>query len=121
MTTNRIKMPRPVSGGVMLSYKCSAACRHCMYACSPQWKADWITVEALYRLLSHTRFRGQVLLQLNYILWFPARPPEKPGDIYAGRFDGINFRVTLSGEGRPLLFDSIHNCGCYHKFFPVAP
>jgi hypothetical protein len=52
MTTNRVKIPRPVSGGVMLTYKCSAACRHCMYACSPQWKADWITEEALYRLLS---------------------------------------------------------------------
>jgi hypothetical protein len=46
-----VKMPRPISGGVMLSYKCSAACRHCMYACSPQWQADWMTEEALERLL----------------------------------------------------------------------
>lgn len=31
----------------MLSYKCSARCRHCMYACSPQWEADWISEEIL--------------------------------------------------------------------------
>ncbi|MBK8570293.1 MAG: hypothetical protein IPN81_10185 [Nitrosomonadales bacterium] len=28
----------------------------------------------LYRKVSHTRFGDQVLLQLNYIVWFPARP-----------------------------------------------
>lgn len=31
----------------MLSYKCSARCRHCMYACSPKWEADWISEESL--------------------------------------------------------------------------
>jgi hypothetical protein len=38
----RLRVPRPVSGGLMLSYKCQARCRHCMYACSPDWPADWI-------------------------------------------------------------------------------
>ncbi|MEN8170859.1 MAG: hypothetical protein ABFS08_11615 [Pseudomonadota bacterium] len=75
----------------------------------------------LYRRLSYTRFNGRVLLQLNYIIWFKARPPQDGVDIYAGRLDGINFRVTLGPDGRPLLYDTIHNCGCYHKFFPVAP
>jgi MoaA/NifB/PqqE/SkfB family radical SAM enzyme len=50
--TVRAKVPQPISGGVMLTYKCSAACRHCMYACSPKWPADWMTEEALERLLS---------------------------------------------------------------------
>jgi hypothetical protein len=40
-------VPVPVSGGLILSYKCSAACRHCMYACSPRWPADWISDEDL--------------------------------------------------------------------------
>ena len=31
----------------MLSYKCTAACRHCMYACSQKWKSDWISEEDL--------------------------------------------------------------------------
>jgi len=36
----------------MLSYKCSAECKHCMYACSPKWKGDWITREKLEEGLS---------------------------------------------------------------------
>lgn len=69
----------------------------------------------LYRKVSHTRFGDQTLLQLNYIVWFPARPGN---DIYAGRLDGINWRVTLGPDGEPWLYDAIHNCGCYHEFFP---
>jgi hypothetical protein len=48
----RIRIPQPVSGGVMLSYKCPAKCRHCIYACSPEWKADWISEENLDRGLA---------------------------------------------------------------------
>ena len=36
----------------MLSYKCSAKCRHCMYACSPDWEADWIAEQDLERGLA---------------------------------------------------------------------
>jgi hypothetical protein len=46
-----MKIPQPISGGLMLSYKCPAECRHCMYACSPQWAGDWITVDRLERYL----------------------------------------------------------------------
>lgn len=67
-----------------------------------------------YRKISHTRFGNHVLLQLNYIVWFPARPGN---DIYAGKLDGINWRVTLGPDGEPWLYDAIHNCGCYHEFF----
>jgi hypothetical protein len=83
----------------------------------PRWDngptAD-VTRPTLYRKVSHTRFGDQVLLQLNYIVWFPARPGN---DIYAGRLDGINWRVTLGPDGEPWLYDAIHNCGCYHEFF----
>lgn len=92
---------------------------------TPVFETDAVGVNtarpAVFRRLSHTRFNGEVLLQLNYIIWFKARPPGGRFDIYAGPLDGINFRVTLDSNGRPLLFDTIHNCGCYHKFFPVAP
>ncbi len=54
----RVKLPMPISGGVMLSYKCPAACRHCMYACSPQWDADWITLKALEDLLTQLASRA---------------------------------------------------------------
>ena len=74
-----------------------------------------VTHPTLYRKVSHTRFGNQVLVQLNYIVWFPAR---SGNDIYAGRLDGINWRVTLGPDGEPWLYDAIHNCGCYHEFFP---
>lgn len=70
-----------------------------------------------YRLLSYTLLNGQILPQLNYVVWFPARPGN---DIYAGWLDGLWWRVTLGPNGEPWLYDSIHSCGCYHQFFPTA-
>lgn len=72
----------------------------------------------VYRLTSHARFGNQVLLQLNYAVWFPARSATGLLDIYAGRFDGLIWRVTLRMDGRPLAYDSIHSCGCYYLIFP---
>jgi len=45
-------VPETVSAGLILSYKCSAGCLHCMYACSPQWNGDWISEENLEKILS---------------------------------------------------------------------
>ncbi len=69
-----------------------------------------------YRLASYTRFNNDVLLQLNYVIWFASRPGR---DMYSGRLDGLTWRVTLDAKGEPLVYDSIHNCGCYHQFFPA--
>ena len=41
-------------------------------------------------------------------------------DPLAGRLDGLIWRVTLAPDGEPLVYDSIHPCGCYHMFFPTA-
>jgi hypothetical protein len=71
----------------------------------------------VYRHLSHTWFHGKILLQLNYIVWFPARPSSGALDIVGGHLDGLTWRVTLSPEGTPLAYDTIHNCGCYHLFY----
>lgn len=38
----KLPVPEPISGGIILSYKCTAQCRHCMYGCSPRWRADWM-------------------------------------------------------------------------------
>jgi hypothetical protein len=75
---------------------------------------------AVYAHPAWTRYRGRVLLQLVYTIWFPERPPESPGDLLAGKLDGITWRVTLAPDGEPLLYDAIHPCGCYHLFFPTA-
>ncbi|MFG6157617.1 hypothetical protein ACGTNG_02290 [Halomonas sp. 1390] len=71
--------------------------------------------------LSHTRFEGELLAQLVYTLWFPARTRQGALDLLGGRLDGLVWRVTLDEDGRPLIHDSIHPCGCYHLFFPVPP
>lgn len=73
---------------------------------------------AVYTHVSYARFDGETLLQLNYMLWFRARPSSGAFDIAAGLMDGVYWRVTLGRDGRPLIYDSIHPCGCYHLFFP---
>lgn len=73
----------------------------------------------VYHLLSHVWWDHRPLLQLNYVIWFPSRPATGPVDLYAGHLDGIILRVTLGAHGHPLVYDSIHDCGCYHKFFPT--
>ena len=74
----------------------------------------------VYTRLAWTRFDGALLPQLVYTVWFAQRPPRFAGDPLAGRLDGLVWRVTLDRDGAPLLFDTIHPCGCYHQFVPTA-
>ena len=90
----------------------------------PVWSAkdelDVNTQQPLtYTLLSFTRFGKEILTQLNYIVWFPSRPKENVLDIYGGLLDGLNYRVTLDKNGDPLLYETIHNCGCYYEAYPT--
>lgn len=71
-----------------------------------------------YRFVTWTRFDGQVLAQLNYLIWYPARTPEGRFDIFAGHMDGTLWRVTLDADGEPLAGESLHACGCYYLVFP---
>jgi len=73
----------------------------------------------VYVQQAYTRYADRILLQLVYTLWFPERPADHEGDLLAGRLDGLVWRVTLAPDGEPLLYDSIHPCGCYHQFFPT--
>lgn len=87
------------------------------------WGDDgWPTVQpdqpVVYRRLAFTRLGGETLVQLVYLVWFSERPRTGPLDLLGGRLDGVIWRVTLDARGRPLLYDSIHACGCYHLFFP---
>ncbi len=80
----RLGIPEPFSGGIVLSYKCTNSCQHCMYACSPRWKADWISVDDAEKILT----------QLSPIL----------AKKYPKRFDqvGVNLGVHFTG-GEPFL------------------
>jgi len=75
--------------------------------------------QVVYAHASRTLYRGHALLQLVYTIWFPERPPREAGDILAGTLDGVVWRVTLAPDGEPLVYDTIHPCGCYHMFFPT--
>lgn len=77
------QLPRTVSGGIVLSYKCTAECKHCMYACSPKWSADWMAEKDLYRLL------------------FSLSPWIAPS-IYGSEYIGLNSGIHFTG-GEPFL------------------
>lgn len=68
-----------------------------------------------------TRFEGKVLAQLVYVTWFSERPKDGMIDSYAGRLDGVVWRVTLDEAGQPLLYDTIHPCGCFHYYYTAQP
>ena len=42
-------IPPLISGGVMLTYRCSNACRHCLYRCSPGHDDHWASQEQIDR------------------------------------------------------------------------
>jgi hypothetical protein len=71
--------------------------------------------------LSHVRFGGEILPQISYMVWFRERPRKSALDLLGGWLDAVVWRVTIALDGRPLVYDSIHACGCYHLFFPVPP
>lgn len=74
----------------------------------------------VYQRIAHTRLGERTLLQLVYSLWFPERPARSGLDLLAGRIDAVVLRLTLDEDGRVMLLDSIHGCGCYHVFVPGA-
>ncbi|TCO81449.1 hypothetical protein EV699_10880 [Plasticicumulans lactativorans] len=72
----------------------------------------------VYRWGGYAFWQGRPVLQLDYLIWFAARPAEAGGALYAGALDGVIWRVTLDADGAVLAYDSIHACGCYHVLFP---
>ena len=67
---------------------------------------------------AYARIGNTLHTQLVYTAWFPRRPKTGPLDILGGEIDALIWRVTLDTDGTPLVFDTIHACGCYHMFFP---
>lgn len=73
----------------------------------------------VFHALDSVRFGDAVLPRIYYVYWFNSRPKSHPLDILGGRLDGMTLRLTLDAEGRPLLLESLHNCGCYHQYYPL--
>ena len=53
LTTDRL-----MHGGVMANYRCTAACRHCLYACSPERTDGYITEETAESVADLLRTAG---------------------------------------------------------------
>ncbi len=93
----------------------------------PGWDDDGLSIAVdhaaptVFTRVSHTIVGKQILLQLNYSIWFQERPRDGPLDVLGGHLDGLIWRVTLGPDGRPLIYDSVHTCGCYHLLFPLEP
>jgi hypothetical protein len=79
----KITVPEPVSAGIILSYKCTSSCRHCRFAGSPAWKADWMSEDLLKRTLGF--LAGRI-----------APAPDGPDGV------GINQGLCFTG-GEPFL------------------
>ncbi|MEF8787699.1 MAG: radical SAM protein [Planctomycetota bacterium] len=113
MTT--IDVPAPVSGGLLLSYRCSCRCRHCMYACSPDWEADWIGEDKLERGLS---------VLSDKIIPAPAGPDSmglNHGLHFTGGEPFLNYELLCSAvemadeKGIPSLFVETNAFWCTDK------
>lgn len=78
---NKLYIPEPFSGGILLSYKCTTECKHCMYACSPEWKADWISERDAEKILTYLAGKikasphGPNGISINYGLHFTGGEP----------------------------------------------
>ncbi|MDW8135808.1 MAG: radical SAM protein [Thermodesulfobacterium sp.] len=64
----KLKIPKPISAGIILSYKCSSQCKHCLYYSSPLWKGDWMEEELLTETLEilSTLVKRSSFLSFNY-------------------------------------------------------
>lgn len=91
----------------------------------PTWTAEGAapridtTQPVVYQRESRTFYRGRMLTQRVYTLWFAERPPRGSFDLLAGAIDGLVVRETFAADGTPLMVDTIHACGCYQLFFPA--
>jgi hypothetical protein len=73
---------------------------------------------AAYYYFSHAFFKGEPILQINYVIWFSARNGPNSPAIERGRIDGLTVRISLSPDGSPFMVDIMNNCGCYHFYVP---
>jgi len=87
---DRLKIPKPVSAGIILSYKCSSACKHCMYACSPRWRADWTTERNVELVLK------QLASSIKPSPYGPENVSLNHGLHFTGGEPFLNFELLLS-------------------------
>jgi hypothetical protein len=86
------------------------------------WEGDRIAINAqkpfVYYYISHAFLKGEPILQISYVTWYPERAGKRSPWIERGHLDGMTVRVSLDSRGAPFMVDVTNNCGCYHFFVP---
>lgn len=74
----------------------------------------------IYAYARHLRITGRPCTQLTYTHWYPEHPALKPNDPEAGKIEGLTMRITLDEHETPITFETLYNCGCYHRLYPTT-
>ena len=51
MAVQPFRVPPLLSGGLMLSYRCTSTCKHCLYNCSPRQPDEWLSPAMAERMI----------------------------------------------------------------------
>ena len=86
------------------------------------WEGDALAIKTddpvVYWYFSHAFFKGEPVLQVNYVIWYSERAGRRSPWIERGPLDGLTVRISLDTQGKPFMVDVMNNCGCYHFFSP---
>jgi len=74
---------------------------------------------AMYAYAREVCIAGCAHVQLIYTHWYSEHPALKPKDPEAGHIEGVTLRVTLGRDFQPAFFETLYNCGCYHRLYPT--
>lgn len=75
---------------------------------------------SLFAFTSEATLGGKPHRQLVYTWWFAEHPKLKGGfDPEHGKIEGVTLRMTLDERDRPMIYETIYNCGCYHRAYPT--
>jgi hypothetical protein len=71
----------------------------------------------VYAIYEKRPINGHDHVQLTYTAWYPAHPRMKMIDLEEADIDSCVVRATLGADQRPLFYETIAACGCFHKVF----
>ncbi len=96
-----LKIDYLVSGGIIVNYKCSSKCKHCVYASSPSWPNDYMTSSTADNIFSIIKKLGCDSVHIG-----GGEPLLKPERI---------FPVLKSAKANNIYIDYIETNASWHK------
>src|SRR5262249_482624 len=71
----------------------------------------------VYALCQQSTVGARDHVQITYTAWYPAHPRMNAIDLEEADIDSCVVRLTLDDDNRPLFYETIAACGCFHKVF----